>query len=272
MKRKLSWGLLGAIAALLNPMTASATSLSPHFYALGRTYSNVPIHGTYFVSQNTGEDLSNNNPTSGQIITKETWLNFSYGNGNEWIETGTLYGNIYRSFSDKTLDTAWRGSFVATNGCAGASGSTCSSYTTTFREGEVGANLTGTHNFIIRKKTDGSGDYQVYIDYNPTTVINGSSFTVSDPISADMGIESSDTGNSWTSGTIGYDWWIVDPSNETNPGTAGWYPVNPNIAITQITSNNYNGASVNFQYPYNNGTTVPAGAVTQSNRFLFNHN
>lgn len=198
-------------------------------------------------------------------------MNFSFSNGQEWIEAGTFYGALYRSFSDKTIDY-WNGLFVATNGCAGATLTQCSSCTTTFREGEAGPQVnTGIHNFIIRKLTDGSGNYQVYIDYNPTTMIAGSSFTVPDPISADVGIESSDTTNSFTSGTVAYDLWIVDPSNETDPGTAGWYPVTASIA-SPIIDNNYNGAAVNFQYPYDNGTTVAAGFVTQSNRITFTHN
>ena len=265
-------GVIASVEAMLffaEPVMA--TALAPHAYALYETNTNIPLDGVSFTSQNTGEDLQNPNRAS-EIITKETWLNFSSSSKREWIETGTLNGGLYRSFSNHTIDK-WDGIFVATNGCGGVSASQCNAFTTTFREGEIGSQVvTGKHNFIIRKMTDGSGNYQVYIDYNPTTVISGSSFTVSDPINAEVGIESSNTTNSFTNGTIVYDFWIVDPNNENNPTTAGWYPVTPSIAHTYITSNNYNGAAVSIQYPYNNGTQVPAGAVTLSNRITFTHN
>ncbi|MDF5730039.1 MAG: hypothetical protein PUP92_19000 [Rhizonema sp. PD38] len=247
-----------------------ATILSPHAYALYRTYANIPLNGLSFTSQNTGEDLQNPNGAS-RFITKEGWLGFSNSNGGEWIETGTVKGALFKSFTDYTIDD-WDGLFVAMNGCGGVTATQCSNHIT-YREGEVGSQVaTGKHNFIIRKMTDGSGNYQVYIDYSPLIVVNGSTFTVSDPINADVGIESNDTTNSFTSGTTVYDFWIVDPNNENNSGTAGWYPVTPSISYTYTSSNNYNGADVKVQYPYDNGTRVPAGAVTQSNKITFTHN
>ncbi|MDF5718737.1 MAG: hypothetical protein PUP93_33940 [Rhizonema sp. NSF051] len=101
---------------------------------------------------------------------------------------------------------------------------------------------------------------------------NSSTFTVPNPIRADIGFESNDTTNSFTSGTVIYDFWIVDPNNENNPSTAGWYPVTSSMAYIDTMSHNYNGAKVQVQYPYNNGTQIPAGAVTQSNKITFTHN
>ena len=267
MKLRAVLGMLSIIGLFANPARAMLLN-NGHAYTQ-YVVRNKPLHGLYFVSQNTGEDLQNlNAPPS--FITKEGWLVFSDSNGGEWIETGTVNGSLQISFTDHTL-VHWHGFYVAVNGCGGVTATQCSNLIT-YNEGEVGSPVVnGKHSFLIRKMTDSSGNYQVYIDNTPITKFNSSLFTVPDPIGATIGFESNDTTNSFTSGTVIYDFWIVDPDNENNPATGGWYPVTPSIAKKELI-NNYNGANIQFYYPYNNGGTLPAGAVTQSNRFIFTHN
>ncbi|MDF5715664.1 MAG: hypothetical protein PUP93_17715 [Rhizonema sp. NSF051] len=270
LKSKFLAGLLGLAIDIALQSLAGGATLNPHSYWLYSSSNSLPIHGVYFVSQNTGEDLQNPNPTSSQIITKETWLNFSTANGGEWIELGTIYGNLYSSFYSTNVTAGFRGGFIGFNGCAGLSASQCSSYSA-FTDGTAtNNNLTGVHSFIARKKTDGSGNYQTYIDGNAVAMIEGYHFTVANPIYADLGIESSDSTNTFTNGTVAYDWWVVDPNNETNIN-AGWFPLASSQVQKFLLHNNYLNGDVSYQYPYDNGSSVPGGRVTQSNRLTYTH-
>ncbi|MDF5714986.1 MAG: hypothetical protein PUP93_14155 [Rhizonema sp. NSF051] len=271
MKKKFKFGVIGALSlaiasSFIAPNVAKAGDLDPHSYWLGRT-QNLPTHGTYFVSQNTGEDISSYNGYD--FMTKEQWLNFSGSNTLEWIESGTINGWVYTGFGSGVKQQAYKGGFVGYNACYGVSASQCNSFVQ-FKDAPLGnsGNLTGKHSYIIRKARNGSGFWDCYMDAQLLISINGNQFTTQEPSNVDLGIESADTKNFYTSGTISYDWWIVDPPNENNVN-AGWLPVDSNHSYVTNTGNNYLSGYVGRQYPYNNGTTVPGGAVTASNRFTW---
>lgn len=270
MKNKFKFGVIGALAlsvvsSFIAPNAAKANDLDPHSYWQVRTQY-LPLHGTYFVSQNTGEDISSFDGFS--IMTKEQWLDFSYNTGYEWIESGTLAGAVRTGFGSTTPNRNYKGAFVAFNSCSGLNSTQCNSFTN-FQQTPIGnnSNLTGKHNFIIRKSTT-SNFWDCYLDYTLLVSISRSQFTQQEPTSATLGIESSDTRNFYTSGTLAYDWWIVDPANETNQN-AGWLPVDSNHRVIGYPGQNYLNGYLGYQYPYNNGTTVPGGAVTASNRITW---
>ncbi|WP_164472653.1 hypothetical protein [Cohnella candidum] len=171
-----------ALVVMLSSLpTANASSVNPHWYAIQRlTATNT---GIYSSITNDQEDLSH---VSGTFINKEMWLGFNTA-GTRWIEAGTTRGPV--SNSDGYVDD-WHGHFIAYETASGD-----------YHERNVETEYkTGTHNFQISRDTvNGSTNWTIYFDYNRVATIPA--ITDTSGISHDVGIESSDSDNSFTSGT-----------------------------------------------------------------------
>lgn len=180
-KNKISMAMVLALLFIVAtlPFTANAASVNPHWYAVQRlTATNT---GVYTSITNDQEDLSH---VSNSFINKETWVGFSNGG---WIEAGTTLGPVDNS-DGYVAD--WHGHFFAYRDGNGI-----------YHERNVGSEYpTGTHNFQISRDTDGgTTNWTVYVDF--TRVGTVPSITSTTAIDQDVGIESSDSSNSFTSGT-----------------------------------------------------------------------
>ncbi|AIQ13831.1 hypothetical protein [Paenibacillus durus] len=160
---------------------ANASPVNPHWYAAHRL--SATNTGIYSSITNDQEDLSH---VSGTFINKEMWLVFNT-NATRWIEAGTTRGPVNNS--DGYVDD-WHGHFIAYQTASGD-----------YHERNVETEYkTGTHNFQISRDTlNGSTNWTIYFDYTQVATIP--SITDTSGIYHDVGIESSDSDNSFTSGT-----------------------------------------------------------------------
>lgn len=157
---------------------AKASPVYPHWYALSSI--DATSTGVYTSITNDQDDLSH---VSGEFINKEMWLGFS---NLGWIEVGTTLGPVDNSDG---YVSDWHGHFFAYYD------------TTSYHERNVGSQYpTGSHNFQISRDTsNGVTQWTVYVDF--TRVGTVPAITETTGIDQDVGIESTDSSNSFTSGT-----------------------------------------------------------------------
>ncbi|MBN3905449.1 MULTISPECIES: hypothetical protein [unclassified Nostoc] len=247
MLKKSIIACVAALGALL-PCSVDAAELNPHAYALQR-FSGYN-HGGYARLVNGQEDLNPSTSCSTAVqrpsINKEMWVILRDDNvATEWIEAGQKKGLQLKDLSVNGNDTNpqqiyWGGHFIGRAIFESTTGQV------TFRATPY-SNIcpTGSATYQI-KQTGIDGEWIVYINGNQALTISNTGY--SEALYIDLGLESKDNLNTFTSGTYADLWQRLSLSNT-------WTNVsNSPTAVTDRDANIYNGMNSTYSSSLNRVT------------------
>ena len=242
-----TWPVSVAMCALVFAFgsVASATDLYPHQYA-GQRYvaGTLILDGGYFSSVNADDiftsDLTQATNTDLRI-NKEMWFLFNSA-GTEWIETGSKVGY----FPDGVTYCSTPCDFWEIGRPDGS-----------IAWAQLNDSMTGQHSFEIAFENSSTGYWDIFVDgLLARSISSFTTFAQGDHV--DIGIENSDTDNSFTSGTYA-DAVQARYENSQTPTWSQW------DSASSFDNNTTGFSSVFYVAGSNSGSPDPANSVVQLN-------
>lgn len=216
----LAVGLLVVGSISVSATNVVAVPLSPHAYAMQRSYSNAfDITGTQ-VTYSTGTDKLAYNSTQG-FITKEMWANLAQypASYNCWLETGMMKGVVMPNLQTVNLSQVvfQNGHFV------GYQSVNQSNNTLEYHDAPYGSTtgVTGPQIYTIEKVT-GNGNWRILVNGATALTLNSvvctagtvaSNYYASGSWRSRVGIETSDSAAVFTNPSVASGWIIRKGSN-----------------------------------------------------------